>query len=46
MTYESMRNMEMLIVARSISRPEPTLEDKDSGFYVSKSWCRSALRVR
>ncbi|KAL7545223.1 hypothetical protein ACHAWF_008572 [Thalassiosira exigua] len=69
-TYEMLRNMEMLVVARVLSRPEPsprqlrTLDDDSVGgggggggrggggggagggsrFYVSKSWCRAALR--
>jgi len=34
--------MEMLVVARILSRPEP---NKSSfGYYVSKSWCRTALK--
>jgi len=58
LTYEMLRNMEMLVVARVLSRPEPSpaerrssaaeAEDGGSGggsyFYVSKSWCRAALR--
>ena len=40
-TYESMRNMEMLVVARVLSRPEPT---SGSGYYISKSWCKHALK--
>lgn len=48
-TYEMLRNMEMLVVARVLSRPEPPLRDRGSSssakcFYVSKSWCRAALR--
>mmetsp|Transcript_33160 Transcript_33160/g.97834 ORF Transcript_33160/g.97834 Transcript_33160/m.97834 type:complete len:736 (-) Transcript_33160:59-2266(-) len=44
LTYEMLRNMEMLVVARVLSRPEPPLKDREAGFYVSKSWCRTALR--
>mmetsp|Transcript_48316 Transcript_48316/g.102758 ORF Transcript_48316/g.102758 Transcript_48316/m.102758 type:complete len:643 (+) Transcript_48316:534-2462(+) len=43
-TYEMLRNMEMLVVARVLSRPEPPVHTRDSCFYVSKSWCRAALR--
>mmetsp|Transcript_8268 Transcript_8268/g.20327 ORF Transcript_8268/g.20327 Transcript_8268/m.20327 type:complete len:648 (-) Transcript_8268:463-2406(-) len=43
-TYEMLRNMEMLVVARVLSRPEPPLHERDTCFYVSKSWCRAALR--
>mmetsp|Transcript_7796 Transcript_7796/g.11194 ORF Transcript_7796/g.11194 Transcript_7796/m.11194 type:complete len:590 (-) Transcript_7796:46-1815(-) len=39
MSYQHLRNMEMLVVARVLSRPEPV-----TGFYVSKSWCRTALK--
>ena len=39
LTYQNMRDMEMLVVARVLSRP-----DAKDGFYVSKSWCRSALK--
>ena len=42
-TYEMLRNMEMLVVARVLSRPEPPIHERDSCFYVSKSWCRAAL---
>jgi hypothetical protein len=38
-TYENLKNMEMLVVARVLSRPEPA-----TGFYVSKSWCKAALQ--
>ena len=38
-TYENLKSMEMLVVARVLSRPEPA-----SGFYVSKSWCKAALQ--
>lgn len=31
--------MELLVVARALSSPEPA-----SGFFVSKSWCKTALR--
>lgn len=43
-TYEVLRNMEMLVVARVLSRPEPPVHQRDACFYVSKSWCRAALR--
>ena len=33
----------MLVVARVLSRPEPPIHERDSCFYVSKSWCRAAL---
>ena len=44
LTYEMLRNMEMLVVARVLSRPEPPVHERDTCFYVSKSWCRAALR--
>ena len=34
----------MLVVARVLSRPEPPPKEREAGFYVSKSWCRTALR--
>ena len=34
----------MLVVARVLSRPEPPVHERTSCFYVSKSWCRAALR--
>lgn len=43
-TYEMLRNMEMLVVARVLSRPEPPVHERDTCFYVSKSWCCAALR--
>jgi hypothetical protein len=43
-TYEMLRNMEMLVVARVLSRPEPPVHERTTCFYVSKSWCRAALR--
>ena len=43
-TYEMLRNMEMLVVARVLSRPEPPIRERETCFYVSKSWCRAALR--
>ena len=43
-TYEMLRNMEMLVVARVLSRPEPPIHERSTCFYVSKSWCRAALR--
>ena len=38
-TFEHLRNMELLVVARALSSPEPA-----TGFIVSKSWCKAALR--
>ncbi|KAL7505430.1 hypothetical protein ACHAXN_005267 [Cyclotella atomus] len=43
-TYEMLRNMEMLVVARVLSRPEPPIHERSTCFYVSKSWCKAALR--
>lgn len=44
-SYETLRNMEMLIVARVLSRPEPSLNERTEGcFYVSKAWCKAALK--
>ncbi len=44
-TFEILRNMEMLIVARVLSRPEPPLSERRNGcFYVSKAWCKAALK--
>lgn len=45
-TYEILRNMEMLIVARVLSRPEPSLNERNTAgcFYVSKAWCKTALK--
>lgn len=37
-TFEHLRNMELLVVARVLNTPEPT-----TGFVVSKSWCKAAL---
>ena len=37
--FENLRNMEILVVARVLNSPEPA-----SGFFVSKSWCKTALR--
>jgi hypothetical protein len=46
-TFEHLRNMELLVVARVLSRPEPIHEDDQNGagggYYVSKSWCKTAL---
>ena len=44
LTYEMLRNMEMLVVARVLSRPEPPIHERDSCFFVSRSWCKAALR--
>jgi hypothetical protein len=38
-TFEHLRNMELLVIARVLSSPEPSV-----GFVVSKSWCKSALK--
>mmetsp|Transcript_5131 Transcript_5131/g.11660 ORF Transcript_5131/g.11660 Transcript_5131/m.11660 type:complete len:644 (+) Transcript_5131:526-2457(+) len=43
-TYEMLRNMEMLVVARVLSRPEPSIHERETCFYVSRTWCRAALR--
>mmetsp|Transcript_14760 Transcript_14760/g.27963 ORF Transcript_14760/g.27963 Transcript_14760/m.27963 type:complete len:532 (-) Transcript_14760:56-1651(-) len=37
--FENLRNMEVLVVARVLNSPEPA-----TGFFVSKSWCKTALR--
>ena len=44
LTYEMLRNMEMLVVARVLSRPEPPIHERNSCFFVSRSWCKAALR--
>ncbi|EEC45524.1 predicted protein [Phaeodactylum tricornutum CCAP 1055/1] len=38
-TFEHLRNMELLVVARVLNSPEPS-----TGYIVSKSWCKSALK--
>jgi hypothetical protein len=38
-TFEHLRNMELLVIARVLSSPEPTV-----GFVVSRSWCKTALK--
>jgi len=44
-SFEILRNMEMLIVARVLSRPEPPVNQRLNGcFYVSKAWCKAALK--
>lgn len=43
-TYEALRNMEMLVVARILSRPEPPKSTCCNAYYVSKNWCRAALK--
>lgn len=43
LTYEALRNMEMLVTVRVLSRPEPSLHNRETGFYVSKNWCKAAL---
>lgn len=37
-TFEHLQNMELLVLARALSSPEPS-----TGYVVSKSWCKSAL---
>jgi hypothetical protein len=37
-TFEHLRNMELLVVARVLNSPEPM-----TGYVVSKSWCKTAL---
>lgn len=37
-TFEHLRNMELLVVARVLNTPEPK-----TGYVVSKSWCKTAL---
>ncbi|GMI08683.1 hypothetical protein TrVE_jg2999 [Triparma verrucosa] len=37
--FERLRDLEMLVVARVLSRP-----DAPEGFFVSKAWCKSALK--
>ena len=46
LSYEALRNMEMLVVARILSRPEPSISKVKStcGYYVSKSWIRTTLK--
>ena len=41
-TYEDMRNMELLVLARALSRPEPVR--REGCFIVSKNWVRTALK--
>lgn len=43
-SFEVLRNMEMLVVARILSRPEPPKSKCGNCYYVSKSWCRAALK--
>lgn len=43
-TFEHLRNMELLVVARVLSRPEPNGEAVPGHYYVSKSWCKTALK--
>mmetsp|Transcript_14882 Transcript_14882/g.22892 ORF Transcript_14882/g.22892 Transcript_14882/m.22892 type:complete len:492 (+) Transcript_14882:243-1718(+) len=38
-SFETLRDVEWLVIARVLSRPEPV-----DGFYVSKSWCKTALK--
>jgi hypothetical protein len=37
--FAHLRNMEIIVVARVLNSPEPA-----TGFFVSKSWCKTALR--
>jgi hypothetical protein len=39
-TFQHLRNMELLVVARVLNSPEPS----GNGFFVSKSWCKTALK--
>lgn len=41
LTVEHLRNMELVVIARVLSRPEPA---SGTGFVVSKSWCKAALK--
>lgn len=42
-TYSALRNMELLVVARVLSRPEPS-PYAEGNYIISKSWIRSALK--
>ena len=42
--YEPMKNIETLVVARVLARPEPPLHERKNGYYVSKAWCKTALQ--
>ena len=42
--FINMRNMEMLVVARVLSSPEPSLNAQGDTFWISKAWCKSALK--
>lgn len=39
LNFESLRNLELQVVARVLNSPEPP-----TGFLVSKSWCKQALK--
>jgi hypothetical protein len=41
LTVEHLRNMELVVIARVLSRPEPA---SGTGYVVSKSWCKAALK--
>ena len=41
-TFQLLRDMEWCVVAKVLSSPEPHLNK--GGYYVSKSWCRTALK--
>lgn len=41
-TYEDMRNMELLVLARVLSKPEPAR--REGSFIVSKNWVKTALK--
>jgi len=43
LTYADLRNMELLVVARVLSRPEPS-PYAEGNYIISKSWVRSALK--
>jgi len=42
--FEPLRCMETLVVARLLSRPDPPFHERENSYYVSKSWCKSALK--
>mmetsp|Transcript_7471 Transcript_7471/g.10848 ORF Transcript_7471/g.10848 Transcript_7471/m.10848 type:complete len:549 (-) Transcript_7471:2332-3978(-) len=52
LSYEKLRDMEMLVLVKILNAPEPLIPDDDDDvvlhpnnyYYVSKSWCKAALR--
>ena len=34
----------MLVVARVLSSPEPSIDDNGETFWISRAWCKSALK--